>query len=59
MFGNLFGTSSRCFSAVGLILLTFIPVTKKYFKELACLFKSVCFPRRSSVDPTDAIYKES
>ena len=59
VFGNLFGTSSRCFSALCLILLTFIPVTKKYFKELACLFKSVCFPRRSSVDRTDAIYKES
>ena len=58
VFGNLFGTSSRCFSAVCLILLTFICVTKKYFKELASLFKSVCFPR-SSVDPTDAIQKES
>ena len=51
-------TSLGLLQGVCLILLTFIRVTKK-FKELACLFKNVCFPRRSSVDPTDAIQKQS
>ena len=48
MFCNLFKTSIKYFSKVFFhILLAFARVTKRYFKEPACLFKSVCFPKRS------------